>query len=250
MNFLWGLFADYPILSAAQTVFMIWMAVDAFRRRAENFWYWIIFFVPVIGAWVYFFAVLAPHLASDKNYFSQLFQRKVSLEELRYKAEQTPTLANNLALGQRLIARGNAPEALPVLEAAHKVEPEHGSVLFALAQCHAQQGQTDHAVAFLERIIKRDPRWSDYDAWRLLIEIHTDAGRDEIALEKARELVRIAPSLRHKCVLSEILIDQDIKDEARMLLDRALLDHAYTPATLRRHNRAWVKQAKKLLKRT
>jgi hypothetical protein len=177
------------------------------------------------------------------------FQRKVSLEELRYRADQTPTLAHNLALGQALIAKGAYAEAIPILETAHKVEPEHGSVLFALAKCHAGVNQVDHAAAFLERIIKRDPRWSDYDAWRLLIEIHQDAGHHDVAVEKARELVKFAPSLRHKCILGEILIDDGNKGEARALLEQAVADHAFTPAPLRRPNRDWAKRAGKLLKR-
>ncbi len=189
MHILYEYLAAYPILSAAQSLFMLWMLFDAYRRGAEHFWFWVIFFVPVLGAWAYFFTTVAPHLGSS-SFFQ--FQRQASLQELRYRAEQTPTLANNLALGQRLIARGEHAEAVPFLEAAHKVEPEHGSVLFALAQCYVQRNQLAHAAAFLERIIKRDPRWSDYDAWRLLIEIHEDAGHHEEALEKARELVKFA----------------------------------------------------------
>jgi tetratricopeptide (TPR) repeat protein len=148
-----------------------------------------------------------------------------------------------------LIAKGAYAEAIPILELAHKVEPEHGSVQYALAMSHARQGQFDQAAAFLERILARDPRWSDYDAWRLLIETQLDAGHYEQALEKARALVKISPTLRHKCILGEILIDQSYRGEARALLDKALEDHAFTPAPLRRHNRAWAKQAGKLLKR-
>jgi hypothetical protein len=247
MNFLYELLSSHPLISVAQTLFMIWMAVDVYRRRAEHFWYWIIFFIPVLGAWVYFFAVVAPHLGSGKSV--AWFQPKASLAELRYRAEQTPTLANNLALGQALIDRGEVAEAMPVLEAAYKVEPDHGSVLYALARCHAQERNFEQAAAFLERNIKRDPRWSDYDAWRLLIETHLDAGRHEAALEKARELVKFAPTLRHKCVLSEILIDQSYKGEARALLEAALDDFAYTPAGLRRPSRPWARQARRLLKR-
>jgi hypothetical protein len=247
MHLLYDLVNSHPIISLAQMLFTIWMAVDVYRRGAEYFWYWVILFIPVLGAWVYFFAVMAPHLGGTSNI--TWFQRKVSLAELRYRAEQTPTLANNLALGQGLIARGAFAEAIPVLEAAHRVEPEHGSVLFALARCHAGQKNQGQAAAFLERIIKRDPRWSDYDAWRLLVETHLDAGQHELALEKARELVKIAPTLRHKCILGEILIDQSYKGEARALLEGALDDHAFTPTTLRRHNRAWAKRAGKLLKR-
>jgi hypothetical protein len=247
MNVLYELVHSHPIFSMAQTLFMVGMAVDAYRRRSEPFWYWVIFFIPVLGAWVYFFVVVAPHLGSIHNIAWP--QRKVSLDELRYRAEQTPTLANNLALGQGLIAKGAFAEAVPFLEAAHKVEPDHGSVLYALALCHARQRSFDQATALLERIIQRNPRWSDYEAWRLLIETHRDAGRHELALEKCRELTRIAPTLRHKCLLGELLIDQNCTGEAHVLLDQALDDHAFTPAALRRHNRAWAKQAGKLLKR-
>jgi hypothetical protein len=247
MHVLYELLNGHPILSVAQTLFMIWMAVDVYRRGSEHFWYWVILFIPFLGSWVYFFAVMAPNLGSIGNI--SWFQRKVSLEELRYRAEKTPTLANNLALGQGLIAKGAFAEAVPVLEAAHKVEPEHGSVLFALARCHANQGNQVQAAAFLERIIQRDPRWSDYDAWRLLVETHLDAGHPDTALEKARELVRISPTLRHKCILGEILIDQSYKGEARALLEGALDDHAFTPAAFRRHSRPWARQAGKLLKR-
>jgi len=247
MNFIYQLASNYPIISVAQTLFMIWMAVEAYRRRSEQFWFWIIFFVPFIGAWVYFFAVVAPNFKTIGN--ASWFQRKASLAELHYRAEQTPTLANNLALGQGLIAKGAYAEAIPFLEAAYKVEPEHCSVLFALAQCHVQQNQFDQAAAFLERIIQRDPRWSDYTAWRLLIDTLQDASHYEAALEKARSLVQFSPTLRHKCILGEILIDQSYKKEARALLDQSLDDHSFSPAPLRRHNRPWARQAGKLLKR-
>ena len=51
-----------PLLSVAQTAFMVWMLVDAYRRQADGFWFLVIFFVPVAGAWAYFFAVKARDL--------------------------------------------------------------------------------------------------------------------------------------------------------------------------------------------
>jgi hypothetical protein len=248
MNFFYEIFNAHPIVSVAQTVFMIWMAVDVYRRRSDQFWYWVIFFVPVLGAWVYFFAIVAPQLATTGN-LSSLFERKVSLAELRYRAEQAPTLANNLALSQALMAKGIFAEALPFLEAAYQVEPEHGSVLFGLAKCHLHEGTYPQAASFLERIIKREPRWSDYEAWRLLIETKLDAGQDDEALNTARELVKISPSLRNRCLLGELLIDQSYKGEARALLQQAIDDHTFTPVTLRRHNRVWARKAGRLLKK-
>src|SRR5262245_9013527 len=127
MNFLYEFIYAYPLVSLAQLAFTVWMAVDAYRRHVEQFWYWIILFIPVLGPWVYFFAIVAPHLASGR-FPGALFQRRASVSELRYRAGQSPTLANLLALGQCLTERGEYAEALPILEGAHKIEPEHGQV--------------------------------------------------------------------------------------------------------------------------
>src|SRR5215475_10417643 len=105
------LFFVYPPLALAQAAFMIWMLVDAQRRQAESFWFWVILFVPVVGAWAYFFSVKAPTMQGQGFSLATLFQRRASLEELRYRAEQTPTLANHLALAERLIERGEHGEA-------------------------------------------------------------------------------------------------------------------------------------------
>jgi ABC-type antimicrobial peptide transport system permease subunit len=47
----------HPYVSLAQTVFMVWMLVDAYRRQVEYYWFFIILFVPALGSWAYFFAV-------------------------------------------------------------------------------------------------------------------------------------------------------------------------------------------------
>ena len=58
---IWNQFADssllVQVLSLLQLAFTIWMMVDAYKRRVESFWYWIIFIMQPVGAWVYFFAV-------------------------------------------------------------------------------------------------------------------------------------------------------------------------------------------------
>jgi hypothetical protein len=36
-----ALLADYPYLTLAQMAFMLWMAVDAYKRPADSFWLWV-----------------------------------------------------------------------------------------------------------------------------------------------------------------------------------------------------------------
>ena len=86
METLQEFFFAYPVLSLAQTAFMVWMLVDAGRRRADYYWFWII--LTGVGAWAYFFAVKmhdfrGTHLASAG--LGSLFQRRPSLNELRYR---------------------------------------------------------------------------------------------------------------------------------------------------------------------
>jgi hypothetical protein len=207
----------------------------------------VILIVPGLGAWAYFFAV---KMADFRGANLSFLQRRASLHELRYRAEQVPTLANHLALAERLIELKDYAGALPQLEAAQKREAEHGQVLYLLALCHTREGRPEQALPFLNNLIRRDPRWSSYTAWVLLVETHTLCRNNEASLSSCRELVKLSPSLQHKCLLAEHLLRDGGAAEARQLLEGALQDHSFAPGPIRRRNRRWASEARQLLKRT
>jgi hypothetical protein len=247
MEIIHRLFLEYPLLSLAQTAFMVWMLIDAYRRRAEGYWFWVILFLPGLGSWVYFFAVKLRDFRGPN--LGGLFQRPASLEELRYRAEHLPTLVSHLELAERLIEQGHHAEALPHLLAAQKMEPEHPRPQFALALCHKEQGHPDLAVPLLEGLLARDPRWHNYAAWYLLIESRAAAGDPAGAVASCRELARLAPTLEHHCLLAEHLLKAGQAGEADRLLEASLRDHDYAPGPIRRRNRRWASEARRLRKR-
>ena len=247
METLQRLFLEYPLLSLAQTAFMVWMLIDAYRRRAEGFWFWVILFVPGLGSWVYFFAVKLRDFRGPN--LGGLFQRRASLEELRYRAEHLPTLVSHLELAERLIEQKQHAEALPHLLAAQKMEPEHPRPQFALALCHKEQGHPELAVPLLEGLLARDPRWHNYAAWYLLIEARAAAGDPAGAVASCRELARLAPTLEHHCLLAEHLLKAGQAGEADRLLEASLREHDYAPGPIRRRNRRWASEARRLRKR-
>ncbi len=251
MFFIYDLFARYPILGVLQLAFKIWMLYDAYKRRADLIWFLVIFFLPILGPWVYFFVIKVHDFSgfSFSGFNLPSFQPKVSLKELRYRAAQTPSLANHLALAEALIARREYEEAMPHLEQAQKREPDHSQVLYQLAVCHVHNSKPDEAIPLLNRIIDKDPRWSNYSAWHLRIEAHDDLNNSDEALQTCRDLVKLAPTLQHKCLLAEHLLDQGQPDEVTPMLELALQDHSYTPAALRRRNRRWASEARRLLRR-
>jgi hypothetical protein len=244
----WG-----PWLGLLQTAFMVWMLVDAYRRGADWFWMLLIFFVPFFGAWAYFFLVKVQ--AGDLHRLGlgrvgSFFHRGPSLAQLRYVAEQTPTLTNHVNLADKLIEHKRYAEAASHLEAALKTEPDLGRALYALALCYKEEGRPREAAALLERLLKRDPRWSHYLGWRLLIESRAAAGDGAGALDGCKELARLAPSLENQCLLADNLLEQGQPIEARELLERALREYDYAPGPSRRRNSRWAAEARRLLKQT
>src|SRR5437660_11110928 len=106
MQLFWHLLEGSPwaqALSLLQLAFTIWMMVDAYHRGVEGFWYWIILIFQPIGAWAYFFAVKLRTMRLPwwpSAGASVTWERKLSLDELRYRVERAPTVANRLALAQ------------------------------------------------------------------------------------------------------------------------------------------------------
>jgi hypothetical protein len=235
------------LLYLAQIGFTIWMLVDAYRRSAEWFWFWVILLLQPFGAWVYFLVVKLRDLPRLK--LGTLVQRRASLDELRYRVEQTPTLANHVALAERLIERGDHEDACAHLEKALALEPDHCQILYSLALCYRETGRAEKALPLLETLQARDRRWSDYAGWHLLVATQRQLGDGSGALKTARELERLAPTLRHRCLLAELLLDQDCTREAGELLERALQDHHFAPGQIRRLNRRWASEARRLQKR-
>jgi hypothetical protein len=249
MYYLHELFDESPLLLKAASVlslaFTIWMLVDAYRRGVEFYWYYFIFFIQPIGGIVYFFIFKVRDFRSLQGI--PFLNTGPSLAELRRRAERIPTLASHLEYAQRLTERNEFDEALPHLLAAHKMEPDHWQVVYLLALCHVRQDHLDEALPLLERLTAREPRWSGYIAWRLLMEAREKKGDANGVLAAGRELVRYAPTLQNSCELAERLFAAGHDAEARSVLDRALGDHDFATFGARWRERKWATQARALL---
>jgi hypothetical protein len=258
MPFFYHSMADHPaysLLALLQGAFTIWMLIDSRNRGADQVWFWVILWFQPIGPWAYFFAVKLGSLRSGNaldagSWLARLFHRRPSLDQLRYQAENVPTLASRLALADRLIEVHDYQGAVPLLEAARKAEPGYGHVCYSLALCHVRLGKPAEAIPILTEVVRRDPRWRDYHAWRLLIEAQVAHGEAEPALVSCRELARLSPTLEIQCLLAERLIEMGKADEAGVLLENALRDYDYAPGPIRRRNRRWAGEARRLLQET
>jgi hypothetical protein len=233
----------------AQLAFTAGMLIHAYRTGAESFWYFVIFLLQPIGAWAYFFAVFLRGFSFGRGISTgPLWERKLSLAELRFRVEQAPTVNNRIALAERLMEKGDHPAAIPLLEAVLAVDQIHGGAMHDLALCHLACDKPTDAVAMLERLLQRDPRWAYYRAWPTLIDAHLACGNPSEALKACRQLERMVPTLEHKCLLAEHLLANKLSAEAIHVLDLALEEQSFAPFGKRLKNWRWARRAQQLLK--
>jgi hypothetical protein len=249
MGIMWELFAVHPVLLVAQGAFTLWMFIDAYRRGVEQFWLWIILIFQPLGTWAYFLVVKLPSFRLPRSMSTKpIWQRRLSLDELRYRVDRTPTVMNRVALAERLMDTGAHAEAIPHLEAALALDETFCQALHDLAVCHVACEQADRALVVLDRLMKRDGRWADYRAWRTLIEAQDDLGRAEDALKTCRDLEKRVPTWENKCRLAERLIERGDREEAIQILDQALEDYHFAPFKTRLRHWRWARHAQQLLK--
>ena len=96
----------------------------------------------------------------------------------------------------------------------------------------------------------KEPRWSDYAAWRLLLDVQEDLKRHGGSMiDTARQLVKMLPRLEHKVILADRLARMKQEgEEARLVLENALQEQRFVTGAIRRVNRPHVRRAQRLLK--
>ena len=234
------------ILVVLQSAFVIWMLVDAIQRRAEYYWWAIIFFVP-FGSYIYFFMIKIKDPPFNK--IVKWFKDKpITLDQLRYEAQTTPSVANKTRLAQGLYDHNAYGEASVIFEEMLAHDPEDKSALYGLGACRVQQRAFDEAFVPLEKVVALELSYKDYLPAMELTNAYWQGGRKPDALALLERVARHSRWLEHELDLARCLVQLDRKDAARALLRQALADHEHSPTYVQRQDRSHARAAKALLR--
>lgn len=234
------------VLLLLEHVFMAWMLVDCIRRRPGGYWFWIIF-IP-FGEWFYFFQVKIHD--PDMRWLKELFRYRKpdSLETLRYRHDQTPSLTNRLRLAQALHDAGELRESAELFESLVAEDDQNLEARYGLGRCQMASSNPEAAVASFESLIETESSFAEYEPWLDLAKTLWLLDRRPEALERLRKLVEISPRLAHSVTLAQFQKEADEKDGARSTLETALHHFEHTPRYHKKRNRLWAFKARRLLK--
>jgi hypothetical protein len=236
------------LLLLLQAAFTIWMLVDAVKRRPILYWY-VIICLP-FGPLVYFFAF------KIHDYDLEWLRRIVRpppppppIAELRERARESPSVANQMRLANALHDAGEYAEAAGIFEGILEARADEPDALYGLGRCRLELGEPEAAALLLSRLVEKHRAYRDYAACLDLANALVQAGRDDDALDVLERLVRSSPRPRHAVGLAERLVAAARIEEAQRVLRDALAEHERSSPKHRQRDRDAAREAAALLSR-
>jgi len=236
------------IVSFIVIAFNVWMLIDAARRRAEFWWFLVIVFLP-LGGLVYF--VIVKLQDYDLSGLRRAFSGgtgPASITKLSYRAQETPSISNKLALAEALSGVERYGEAADVYREVLRTDRDNKQSLHGLARSLLGAGKSTDACEHLQRLLEMDNSYGDYGAALDYAEALWQSGQRDDAIDLLQGLVGISSRINHRVALAHYLIQAGRSAPARDALDLALRDYEHSPAFVKNRDKKWAERASKMLR--
>ncbi len=164
------------------------LIVHVIKTGRDRSWIYIIFFLPLAGALVYFFVEILPALLGHprvKETGRSLFRRLNAggrLRRLERELELSPTFANRRRLADECLFQGDYQGAIRHYEdCLAGFDADNQEVTFALARCFFETEQHDRALDTLKKLKDAAGLFKKYDIDLLWARILEKSGKTEEA---------------------------------------------------------------------
>jgi hypothetical protein len=219
------------------------------RRRPDTYWLWIILIGGGLGAFVYIVAEAAPDVELWRGPF-EAFPRRQRINELERIIIDNPAVGNQEELADLYLEDGRFARARELYDRVisprlDSVDPLYRRAIAALALDDATA-----AVADLEQVVAKDPKYDLHRAVGLLAHAYAKSGdvaRADATFSDATAISTLSETYYHYALF---LLEQKRFAEARDWAGRILAKKATMPRYLRRRERPWCRKASAILKQT
>jgi len=228
-------------------VVQIFAIVHFVRRRPENYWFYVIFFLGWLGAAVYIVAEVIPDLGLLRGVF-QGFGRRSRIQKVETDILDNPSPANYEELGELYKDQGQYEKARDAFNRA--ITGRSDSIYTFYSRAQSSLGMNDLAAAIpdLERVVAGDRKFDYYRAAGLLANAYAQTGQLERADPVFAEVTQISTTPETLYNYASFLKTANRRDESREWARKLLAKKRTLPRYMQRRERPWFRKGKALLK--
>ena len=227
--------------------FLVWMFVDAIRRRE---WLWAIFILIGwgISAILYFFFVYRASAPSVTRGFELPgAQSRKRIKELQAQIHHLDNAYHHFQLGDVYFQRGNLAEAEKCYRAALQRDATDIDTRAHLGQCLVRLNRPAEARPLLESVMNEKPEHDYGHTMMALAETLTALGETDNAIQYWQHITQNHSYPRAKVQLAELYLAKKQPELARAELKDIVSDDQHAPAFQRKRDRVWVRRARSLM---
>ena len=237
-----GLFYPYGIVLQALAI------VHFARRRPDTYWLWIILIGGGLGALAYIALEVVPDAGLLRSSF-QVFPRRRHIKQLQAAIVDNPSIGNYEELGDLLLEDGKYAEARACHDKVIAARADSIDSYYRRALASLALDDPAAAVADLERVVDRDPKYDYQRAAGLLADALGRTGQPDRGLALFASVTELSTLSETQYNYACLLAAQNRPAEAREWAQKILRKKPTMPAYLRRRERSWFRKAAALIKR-
>ncbi len=221
--------------------------VHFIRRRPENYWFYVIFFLGPPGAAVYILAEVLPDLGLLRGVF-QGFGRRSRIQTVETLILDNPSPANYEELGELYKDQGEFAKGREAFTHAIDARDASHYTYYSRAKCSLGLNDLPAAISDLERVVAVDRKFDYYRAGGLLADAYARTGQLERADQLFAEVTQISTTPETLYNYASFLKTADRREESREWLKKLEAKKRTLPRYMQRRERTWFRKGKALMK--
>jgi hypothetical protein len=222
--------------------------VHFIRRRPDGYWLFVILFLGLPGALIYFVVEVLPDAGLLRQSF-KVFPRRKRIRELESAILDNPSAGNYEELADLYSEEGQFARARQCYDKSISVRTDSLDPFYRRGIAELELGDFAAAVIDLERVVADDPQYDFHRAIGLLAHAYANTGQPEKALSLFQQATKISTLSETYYNYATFLASQGRNVEAREWTRKILAKKPTMPGYLRRRERPWFRKANGLLRR-
>ena len=236
----WIFSSAFSVLFA---VFVLWMLIDALRRKE---WLWALFIATGFGAVWYFLYIYRGSPEAMRGFELPGAHDRRRIKELQAQIHHLDKAHHHYQLGDIYFHRGKLEQAEACYRAAMERDAEDIDIRAHLGQCLLRLNRPGEARPLLESVCKENPKHDYGYSLMALAEALAALNETDHAIAVWEQVLNQHSYARARYQFAELYAAKGKIDPARQQLEELLADDMHAPSFQRKRDRVWVRRAQRL----